>query len=142
MELNEIREKIDALDREIQTLFEQRMLLCQDVARYKQAHHMPVFQASREEQVLQQVERRATDGLAPASRTFFANMMSISSQLQQKMLDCRRRSPGNPFSADGSCRKSGLSGHSGRELRSSSTGLFSGTRNPVFSLPLNKYLKQ
>ena len=42
--------------RALQTLFEKRMLLCQDVARYKQAHHMQVFQADREKQVLDRVE--------------------------------------------------------------------------------------
>ena len=86
MELNEIRNEIDKLDKELQTLFEKRMLLCQDVARYKQAHHMQVFQADREKQVLDRVEQNASSGLGAASRTMFANMMSISSQLQQKML--------------------------------------------------------
>lgn len=35
MELSEIRNEIDKLDKQIQNLFEERMLLCQDVARYK-----------------------------------------------------------------------------------------------------------
>lgn len=86
MELNEIRKEIDVLDREIQQLFERRMLLCRDVAAYKKAHHMQVFQADREKAVLDRVEQNAAEGLGPASRTFFANMMSISSQLQQKQL--------------------------------------------------------
>ena len=47
MELSEIRNEIDKLDKQIQNLFEERMLLCQDVARYKKAHNMPVFQAGR-----------------------------------------------------------------------------------------------
>ena len=34
MELQEIRNEIDRLDKQIQSLFEERMLLCQDVARY------------------------------------------------------------------------------------------------------------
>lgn len=96
MELHEIRAEIDQLDQQIQLLFEQRMSLCQEVARYKQEHHMPVFQASREKQVLDQVERRASAGLGFASRTFFANMMSISSQLQQKMLVAAKDAPEIP----------------------------------------------
>ena len=86
MELQEIRNEIDRLDKQIQSLFEERMLLCQDVARYKKAHNMPVFQAGREQQILDRVEQNAKEGLGLASRTMFANMMSISSQLQQKML--------------------------------------------------------
>ncbi len=38
MELSEIRNEIDKLDKQIQNLFEERMLLCQDVARYKKRH--------------------------------------------------------------------------------------------------------
>ncbi len=86
MELNEIRAEIDKLDRDIQQLFERRMALCRDVAAYKKAHNMQVFQADRESAILERVERNASGDLGPASRTFFANMMSISSQLQQKML--------------------------------------------------------
>lgn len=93
MELSEIRNKIDSLDQQIQDLFEARMLLCQDVARYKKAHNMPVFQAGREQQILDRVEHNAKDGLGLASRTMFANMMSISSQLQQKMLVASETAP-------------------------------------------------
>ncbi len=93
MELNEIRNEIDRLDRQIQALFEERMHLCQEVAQYKQAHHMQIFQADREQQVLEKVESRAGDGMALASRTFFTNMMSISSQLQQKMLIAAEEAP-------------------------------------------------
>ena len=80
MELQEIRNEIDRLDKQIQSLFEERMLLCQDVARYKKAHNMPVFQAGREQQILDRVEQNAKEGLGLASRTMFANMMSSSSQ--------------------------------------------------------------
>ena len=93
MELSEIRNEIDKLDKQIQDLFEERMLLCQDVARYKKAHNMPVFQAGREQQILDRVESNARDGLGLASRTMFANMMSISSQLQQKMLVAAEDAP-------------------------------------------------
>ena len=68
MELQEIRNEIDRLDKQIQSLFEERMLLCQDVARYKKAHHMPVFQAGREQQILDRVEQNAKEGLGLASR--------------------------------------------------------------------------
>lgn len=93
MELNEIRAEIDQIDQQMQSLFEQRMELCLDVARYKQAHDMPVFQADREQQVLDRVEARAKDGFGTASRVFFSNMMSISSQLQQQLLQAEETPP-------------------------------------------------
>ena len=57
MELSEIRNEIDKLDKQIQNLFEERMLLCQDVARYKKAHNMPVFQGRK------QCQRRTGSGI-------------------------------------------------------------------------------
>ncbi len=93
MELNEIRVEIDKLDRELQQLFEQRMQLCREVAQYKKAHNMPVFQADREQLILDRVEKNAAEGLGAASRTLFSNIMSISSQLQQKMLVAAEAAP-------------------------------------------------
>lgn len=73
MELSEIRNEIDKLDKQIQNLFEERMLLCQDVARYKKAHNMPVFQAGREQQIgsgRKQCQRRTGSGIpVPCSPT-------------------------------------------------------------------------
>lgn len=128
MELNEIRTKIDQLDQQIQSLFEQRMLLCQDVAKYKQAHHMPVFQASREKQVLDQVEQRSSNGLGPASRTFFANMMSISSQLQQKMLVAAENAPEIPYTLMENATSVGCQGTIGANSETAAQLFFPGRK--------------
>ena len=119
MELSEIRNEIDKLDKQIQNLFEERMLLCQDVARYKKAHNMPVFQAGREQQILDRVESNARDGLGLASRTMFANMMSISSQLQQKMLVAAEDAPCLLYASDAAdekCCPHRMPGNSRRKL--------------------------
>ena len=43
MELSEIREKIDAVDDQLLDLFLQRMDLSDEVAAYKNAHHLPIL---------------------------------------------------------------------------------------------------
>lgn len=124
MELQEIRNEIDRLDKQIQSLFEERMLLCQDVARYKKAHNMPVFQAGREQQILDRVEQNAKEGLGLASRTMFANMMSISSQLQQKMLVAAEDAPSFKTPRMKEAVRVGCQGHRGCKLRNRRTGIF------------------
>ena len=44
MELNELRNSIDDIDKDILSLFEKRMDVCRQVALYKKQHDMPVFQ--------------------------------------------------------------------------------------------------
>ena len=51
--LEEIRSRIDAIDREMAALFVRRMGAAADVAAYKQAEGLPVLDAAREEAVLQ-----------------------------------------------------------------------------------------
>ena len=43
MELSEIREKIDAVDDQLLDLFLQRMDLSEEVAAYKNEHHLPIL---------------------------------------------------------------------------------------------------
>ena len=49
MELNELRERIDRVDRQLIQLLEQRMDVAADIAAWKQAAGAPVLDAAREE---------------------------------------------------------------------------------------------
>ena len=50
--LEECRQALDTVDRDIVRLFEQRMMIARDVAAYKIAHDLPVLDSSREARVL------------------------------------------------------------------------------------------
>jgi len=52
-DLSQCRAEIDAIDRQIVALFEQRMQVSRDVAAYKHAHQINILDASREQAVLQ-----------------------------------------------------------------------------------------
>ena len=55
MELSEIREKIDAVDDQLLDLFLQRMDLSEEVAAYKNEHHLPILNKERERAILAKV---------------------------------------------------------------------------------------
>ena len=86
MDLNAIRDEIDKVDKELAQLFEKRMKLCGDVAEYKRANNLPVFQAKREQEILERVRENAPEGLADAETLFFGEIMNISKCLQAERL--------------------------------------------------------
>ncbi len=59
MELSEIRTKIDAVDDQLLQLFLERMRLAEDVAAYKNEHHLPILNKERERAVLAKVTERS-----------------------------------------------------------------------------------
>ena len=52
MKLQESRQKIDAINKELIRLFEERLSIVVDIARYKEEHQMQIHDAKREEEVL------------------------------------------------------------------------------------------
>lgn len=87
-QLNAIRERIDAIDEQIQELINQRAAAAQEVARIKQANGGdPVFyRPEREAQVLRQVKARNRGPLdAEEMARIFREIMSACLALEQPM---------------------------------------------------------
>lgn len=55
MNLEQTRQMIDQVDKELVALLEKRMDLVQEVVAYKKANHMPILDQSREEAVLNKI---------------------------------------------------------------------------------------
>ena len=86
-DLQETRKALDAVDRQIVALFEERMILARDVAAYKIAHGLPVLDRSREEQVLASREAMLNDPYwAESVRALYEAVMAISRAEQEKLL--------------------------------------------------------
>ena len=86
--LDECRSEIDAVDRQIVRLFEQRMQLCREVAQFKIANGMQVLDRSREEKVLDSRAAMLDDAYwAGSVRSLFEGMMALSRAEQQKLLE-------------------------------------------------------
>ncbi len=84
MDLKELRSSIDGLDREIIDAFCKRMDLCKQVAAYKKANDLPVFQSAREDEIFQKVYTMAAEGMGECTQLLFKNIIDISKHLQYR----------------------------------------------------------
>lgn len=78
MDLSEIRGKIDGIDDKILELFIERMKLAADVAKFKAANNMVVFQGDREKAIINDIRRKTPEGLKSSASFLFYNIMDIS----------------------------------------------------------------
>lgn len=87
LDLNEIREEIDAIDKELAYLFEKRMNIVLKVAEYKKQNNLPVKDISREEKILAKCgslvkNKEYAEGLKKILR----DIMDFSCEIQEKKL--------------------------------------------------------
>ena len=81
MDLNELRTEINAIDDELLRLFLRRMEVAGQVADYKKAHQLPIYQPQREQEILESVSGRAGE-LGNYARSLFSTLMELSKQYQ------------------------------------------------------------
>ena len=81
MDLEALREKLNGVDDEILRLFLKRMEVAGQVADYKKAHHLPIYQPQREQEILESVSERAGE-LGCYARSLFSTLMELSRQHQ------------------------------------------------------------
>ena len=86
MELSEIRTKIDTVDDQLLELFLQRMALAEDVAAYKNEHHMPILNKQREREVLAKVTEKAGDKERYAYH-LFTTLFELARSRQAELID-------------------------------------------------------
>ncbi len=92
--LAECRRKIDAMDLELRELLNRRAGIVDDVVRAKEALAMPVYEASREEDVVRKVTNGNPGPLSDeAFRHIFETIMREMRMIQQVYLDQRRGKP-------------------------------------------------
>ena len=80
MKLDEIRSEIDNIDHELVSLFQMRMNLVKEVANYKIANSLPIFNPERESAILDQLTPEGE--LGPYTRDFLQTMFDISKKYQ------------------------------------------------------------
>lgn len=86
-ELENARIEIDAIDRQMQTLFCARMDAVQKVVAYKMKHNLPVLDASREDALLQKnLSYLEEDTYRQYYIDFLQYNMNLSRQMQSKIL--------------------------------------------------------
>ena len=87
MDLLELREQIDAIDRQIVSLYEQRMDICSQVAEYKIETGKKVFDRQREMEKLASVKALTHNAFnSHGVEELFEQIMSMSRKLQYQLL--------------------------------------------------------
>ena len=84
MDLTEIRQEIDGIDRELVRLFCARMNLSAQVADYKKANNLPIFVPARERAILQRVAELAGPDMENYTRVLYSMLFELSRSYQSK----------------------------------------------------------
>lgn len=87
MDLTKLRNDIDVVDKELVKLFIARMNLAGEVAKYKQAHGLPIHVPAREEEKLCQVAQQSGPHMAEYTRGLYETIFSLSRDYQQRCMD-------------------------------------------------------
>lgn len=86
-ELDAAREIINSVDRDMAALFERRMEAVKAVAEYKAKNNLPIFDAKREEQVIEKNSALLQNAeLIPYYHAFLHSLMDISKEYQKEIL--------------------------------------------------------
>lgn len=85
-DLSKIREEIDKIDEQMTALFERRMAISKDVADYKRANGMPIFNPKREAEVIKKAADSLSDKtFAPYATEFYTCLMELSKKYQKSI---------------------------------------------------------
>ena len=87
MELKELRQEIDDVDRELVRLFCRRMEISAQIAAYKQENGLPVRDPQREKEKLNQVRRQTPEPFGECAARLFEQLMALSRAYQQQLLE-------------------------------------------------------
>ncbi|MDY6281757.1 MAG: chorismate mutase [Erysipelotrichaceae bacterium] len=85
--MQESRVRINEIDDQLVKLFEERMHVVENVAKYKAENNMPVFAASREKDNIEKNSAKLVDqNLKPYFVKWYQNTMDFSKEYQKDML--------------------------------------------------------
>lgn len=100
LDLGDIRDKIDVIDRQLVQLFEERMQLCEDVAHYKIETGKKVLDPEREKQKLETICAMVQNpDNRHAINDLFSQIMATSRKMQYKLLEETTQTLREPYEA-------------------------------------------
>lgn len=81
--LDELREQINAVDKQLAALFEERMNIVSEVTEYKKQNNLPTYDAAREKAVIEKGKTYLEDQkYAAYYEEFMQNVMDVSKKYQ------------------------------------------------------------
>ena len=86
-DINEARDGINRIDEQMTKLFVDRMKLCKDVAEYKKENSMPIYDASREKNVIDNNLKLIDDeDIKPYYVSYIKGLLNVSKDYQRSLL--------------------------------------------------------
>lgn len=79
--LDECRNKINEIDKQMAKLFEERMAICKDVANYKQVHGLPILNSNREKEVIERNSNLISNEII---KEYYINFLKYNMDLSKK----------------------------------------------------------
>ena len=86
MSLEELREKIDAVDDQLVRLFQERMQVAAEIAKYKAERDLPVLQPAREREKLQDVAGKTQEDMQSYTRVLYSLLFELSRAYQGRII--------------------------------------------------------
>ena len=86
MNIKDARNNIDKIDSELADLLKKRMNISKEIAHYKQENVLPVFDKTREREILNRVADLSGDELANYIQVLFSTLFSVSRSYQNRIL--------------------------------------------------------
>lgn len=91
--LDAIRTKINEIDRQMATLFEERMEISREIAEYKKEQGLPVYDANREQALIKQnLTYVKNKDIQDAYISFLRHTMDVSKQYQKRIIAHQQQS--------------------------------------------------
>jgi len=85
MDLQELRVKIDEIDKELTRLFEARMDIASEIAAYKRANNLPVLDAARERNKLAEIADASREDLQTYTQMLYSMIFELSRSYQSEL---------------------------------------------------------
>lgn len=87
MDILELRQQINAIDDELTALFNKRMNVSLEVAKYKIENNMPVLDKTRERQLLERVASASSPEIENYTRMLYSDIFNFSRSYQHKIIN-------------------------------------------------------
>ncbi len=86
MDLKELRNKIDGIDKELVRLFAERMETAAAVGKYKQENGVPVFNREREREILNNMTGSVPEEMQSYTKTLYQTLFELSRSYQKRII--------------------------------------------------------
>ena len=86
MDLNELRQKINKIDDELVRLFEQRMEVSGEIAKYKLLNNMQMYDPTREQEIIKGLSAKVKKEYEAYIISFYTHLFELSRENQKRVI--------------------------------------------------------